>query len=107
MTINGAISGVELVVRNSDGVRYDFCANMQPLIPPMPSSLAPKSETDFAMRFKELYLIYCPDPGKYKLTAIYHHVISGEIVGPDLVSEDVFFDVKKSDLPVFQKYPTK
>ena len=107
LTINGAISGIELVIRNISGVRYDFCANTQPLNPPMLLSLGPNGQTYFTMRLKELFLIYCPDPGKYKLTAIYHHVISGEMVSPDIVSDDIFFDVKESDLPIFHEKGTK
>lgn len=95
LTINGSVSGVELIIRNKRGVRYDICANMQPLNPPVATALQSKEHAEFRISFKKISMVYCPEPGEYKLTAIYHHVIAGEIVGPDLVSSDIVFDVKQ------------
>lgn len=92
-TLDGGTSGVEYLVRDSRGVRYNLCANMAPISASERSVLREGFSASFTLTLKHAVNIYCLDPGEYKLTAIYHHIVNGEIVGPDLVSDDFLFSV--------------
>ncbi len=85
------LSGIEFLVRSYDGVRYNLCANIHPLGAPRAKTLEPDQKLEFSVRFDYISQIYCLDAGRYTLNAIYHHVVDGEIAGPDLVSKDVHF----------------
>lgn len=96
-TLDSGMSGVEYLVRDSKGVRYNLCANMAPISASERSVIKKGFSVSFTLKLEHAVNIYCLDPGKYKITAIYHHIVNGEIVGPDLVSNDIRFDFPLPD----------
>ena len=107
ITLDGSISGVEYVVRNSLGVRFNLCAHIDPLAAPKSTSVPKRQSVTFSLRLDYIRSIYCVDPGRYKLTAIFHHTIGGLIEGPDLVSEDFYLDVSTGGTVSFVDQSTR
>ena len=93
IAMDGNLSGIEYVIRNASGVRYNMCANINLREAPSKQKLIANSDTQFSVRYDHLVTVYCLEPGSYILTGIFHHVIDGRIVGPDLVSNDIRFSV--------------